>query len=1009
MRATTVPASLRLLLIQLILTGGLNLLFPSILKAAPEDRLQLGHGFDQTVRPFLNQYCVTCHGKEKTEADLDLSAYSSFSDASRDSSRWSLILDKLESGKMPPKKAKVRPPAETRRQITQWFHAALDYQIRQNAGDPGVVPVRRLSNAEYDYTIRDLTGVDIRPAKEFPVDPANTAGFDNSAESLTMSPSLLKKYLEAAHRVASYLVLKPHGFEFAPHPMLADTDRDKYCVSRIINFYHALNINYADYFEAAWAFKYRAPLGEPNATIGEIAVERHVSPKYLKTIWDVLENQGEEVGPMVKLQTMWFELPGPRDAEPQEVRTRCEMMQQYVIELRAKVEVRFLNITAGRVNTAAEPLLIWKNVQYATHRMTFDPAQLQVEGEEPPKGQTEPEPGAADPFGPGRTRLVKNAPADLDLFVPAGERERYEAAFARFCKVFPDKFYMQERGRHYFDTTQDRGRYLSAGFHSLFGYFRDDQPLYELILTDEQRQQLDAMWDEMDFVDSASRRMYMEFCGSGQRGERGIKQTEKATATEMEDREVTSDVRIRQLAQSYLKRAEGGDPRGIEAIKYYFTWMNDRIRWTENARREAEPSHVDSLIEFASRAYRRPLSKDEKDDIRAYHKSCRESGLDHESAIREGLVSILMSPDVCYRLDLAASGKGIQPLTDYELASRLSYFLWSSIPDQKLLAHARAGDLHQREVLVAQTRRMLQDQRAAALASEFGGSWLDFRRFDEIATVDRDRFPSFTNDLRQAMYEEPMRLLVDAFQNNRSMLDLLYGDYTFVNSVLARHYGMPCPSANGDEWMRIDNAHEYGRGGILPMAAFLTRNAPGLRTSPVKRGNWVVKNVLGERIAAPPPNVPQLPRDEAKLELPLRDMLARHRQDPNCAACHARFDSFGLVFEGFGPIGERREKDLAGRPVDASATFPDGQEGAGLAGLRKYIREHRQKDFVDNLCGKMLAYALGRSLILSDDPLITQMEGKLARDDYRMNALIEGIVTSRQFLNKRGRNEVAER
>jgi hypothetical protein len=186
------------------------------------------------------------------------------------------------------------------------------------------------------------------------------------------------------------------------------------------------------------------------------------------------------------------------------------------------------------------------------------------------------------------------------------------------------------------------------------------------------------------------------------------------------------------------------------------------------------------------------------------------------------------------------------------------------------------------------------------------------------------------------------------------------------------------------------------------MALFLTKHSPGLRTSPVKRGNWVVKNVLGERSPPPPPSVPELPRDEAKLDLPLREVLARHRRDASCAACHARFDSFGLVFEGFGPIGERREKDLAGRPVEVSATFPGGGEGAGLDGLRTYVRKHRQNDFIDNFCRKLLAFALGRSPMLSDDRLIKQVRDKLAAEDYHFEVAIEAIVSSPQFLNKRG-------
>jgi hypothetical protein len=186
------------------------------------------------------------------------------------------------------------------------------------------------------------------------------------------------------------------------------------------------------------------------------------------------------------------------------------------------------------------------------------------------------------------------------------------------------------------------------------------------------------------------------------------------------------------------------------------------------------------------------------------------------------------------------------------------------------------------------------------------------------------------------------------------------------------------------------------------MSVFLTRNAPGLRTSPVKRGSWVVRRVLGEQIPPPPAVVPELPRDEAKMDAPLREILASHRQDPSCAACHARFDSLGLALEGFGPVGERRAKDLAGRPVDAKAVFPGGSEGEGIEGLRAYIRAHRQNDFVDNLCRKMLVYALGRSLMLSDEPAIENMRARLAANQYRFHTLVETIVTSPQFLTKRG-------
>jgi hypothetical protein len=370
---------------------------------------------------------------------------------------------------------------------------------------------------------------------------------------------------------------------------------------------------------------------------------------------------------------------------------------------------------------------------------------------------------------------------------------------------------------------------------------------------------------------------------------------------------------------------------------------------------------------------------------------------------------VLLSPHCCYRVDLAEPGPAAQPLSDHALASRLSYFLWSTMPDDELLAHAAAGDLHRPEVLKVQARRMLRDPRIRGLATEFGGNWLDFRRFEEHNSVDRERFPSFTNELRQAMFEEPIRYLMDLAGRDRSVLDLLYGTDTFVNAVLARHYGLGSSgelSRTGSDWRHIVDARSLGRGGLLPMAVFLTKNAPGLRTSPVKRGYWVVRRLLGEQIPPPPPTVPELPKDEATLgELTLPEVLARHRDNKSCAGCHRRFDSVGLAFEGFGPIGERRAKDLGGRPVQTAATFPDGQERTGLEGLRAYLRERRQDDFLDNLCRKLLSYALGRGLLPSDRQTIAQMRERLAADGYRFGSLVEAIVLSPQFRNKRGRDD----
>ncbi len=672
-------------------------------------------------------------------------------------------------------------------------------------------------------------------------------------------------------------------------------------------------------------------------------------------------------------------------------------MREFVVQLREKRKPEVANLVIKGIAAGSQPLVLWKDRQFAANRRRYDRGALQLKGDRISDGEQ-------------KTNIV----AESALILPAGpsERARYEAALDRFCRVFPDAFYVSERVLVFLKEDKDsRGRLLSAGFHLMTGYFRDDTPLYDLILDAREQRELDTLWEEFHFITLDAMRQYKDFIFFERAEPPRFMQGAEFDFARSEDKDVTSVSKIEQLAGAYLAkvRRNGGQGEAIGAIEDYFKRISADIRWAEQARLTAEPSHLRALRIFAERAYRRPLSPVEGDDLLKFYRAMREKdGLLHEDALRDAVVSVLMSPQFCYRVDPPGPGKGVRPLSDHALASRLSYFLWSSMPDEELLARASAGDLHRHNVILAQARRMLRDDRVRGLATEFAGNWLDFRRFEEHNAVDRERFKSFNNDLRQAMFEEPIRFFVDVARRDRSVLDFLYGDRTFVNAVLAAHYGMADVDVRSNEWVRIDDAHRYERGGLLPMSVFLTKNAPGLRTSPVKRGYWVVRRLLGEEIPPPPPKVPELPNDETKLgDLTLREALARHRQDKSCAGCHARFDSFGLVFEGYGPIGERRSTDLAGRLVDTRATFPGGEEGADVDGLRRYLREHRQPEFLDNLCRKLLVYALGRTLLLSDDATIHAMGVKLKTDGYRFSSLIESIVTCPQFLNQRGQDEFA--
>jgi hypothetical protein len=1001
------------------------------LPAAGAAPLRLDAEFEQTVRPFVTKYCIGCHSGQNPAAQFDIKSYTTVDTVTRDYPRWALVMKRLTAQEMPPKPVPP-PPADARQHVIDWIQSVRAEVIRKSEGDPGLVLARRLSNAEYNYTIRDLTGQDLEPTREFPVDPANPAGFDNSGESLTMSSGLLNKYLQAARGIADHMVLTPDGIDFAPYPMLVETDREKYAIQRILSFYHRQPTDYADYFQAAWRYKYRATLEKPSVTLKAIAAEAKVSPKYLPMVWQILEDK-DAMGPVAKLQSMFRALPAPgpqKDAagQAEALRAQCIAMRDFVVKIRSHTAMQFAAPVVLGLPGASQPLLNWKLREYASHRRDSDPNDLRNDTDPPPVVPEIPKfPGLHQDAAPHWTLVAAKARAgDPDLVVPAAERSQYEASFARFASVFPDAFFVAERGRYFPDDSEDKGRFLSAGYHNTMGYFRDDTPLAELILDEKGQKELDRLWNEFDFIAEFTARTWTQYFlnQSGEVYGRGA----EGGSPRPPDREITDEKVVMGFRDAYLTEAAAdpeNDPVAPLAIRDHFERINATLRGLEKEHAAAEPLHQQALLRFAERAYRRPLTKAEGDDLLVYYRTLRQRNeLSHEDALRDCIAAVLMSPDFLYRIDLednagtaslksaisavalkTSSGVAVRPLSGYALASRLSYFLWSSMPDDELLKHATAGDLQKPEILLAETRRMLKDERARGLATEFGGNWLDFRHFETINTVDRDRFPSFNNDLREAMFQEPVRYIQDVINHDRSVLDMLYGRYTFVNPVLAKHYGMPPPAGvdNNDTntWVRVDDADKYQRGGLLPMAVFLTANSPGLRTSPVKRGYWVVRRVLGEVIPPPPPVVPELPADEAKSDLPLREMLAQHRSNPVCAACHARFDVVGMAFEGYGPVGEARSKDLAGRPVDVATVFPGGSQGSGFEGVSTYIREHRQQDFVDNLSRKLLAYALDRSLQLSDEAIVERMESRLPANQYRFNTLVETIVASPQFLNKR--------
>ncbi len=448
------------------------------------------------------------------------------------------------------------------------------------------------------------------------------------------------------------------------------------------------------------------------------------------------------------------------------------------------------------------------------------------------------------------------------------------------------------------------------------------------------------------------------------------------------------------LLEKYLRSAE----------KIASAIMNDdgarrRIVFCEPSPGQTNECARAVLERFARRAFRRPLHPEELDRLSGLVRQRLEAGAAFAPAVQLGLEAVLTSPHFLFRGELppAAANPNQKSLVDeFALASRLSYFLWSSMPDDELFALAEKGRL--RKQLEPQVRRMLKDPRSRALIENFGGQWLQTRNLKLVAP-DASVFPGFDEELRTAMERETELFFDHVLRQDLSVLEFLNADYTFVNERLARHYGLA--GVQGLEFRRVSLAGTSRRG-VLSHAGILTITSNPTRTSPVKRGKWVLENFLAQAPPPPPPGVPPLKEDKADVAgASLRQRMERHRADPTCASCHAQMDPIGFSLENFDGIGAWRERDGA-FPIDASGKLPAGESFNGSDGLRKILSSSRRQQFIRCLSEKMLTYALGRGLEYYDRCAVDQVARDTARGGDRFSSMILAITHSVPFQMRRG-------
>ena len=1084
--------------------------------------------YKDVIEPFAKTYCVECHGNKKAKADLNVEVIKSEKDVSKKFRTWGHIVEFIELGEMPPQKAK-QPTLEERDKVLAAINGILYEEALRGAGDPGIIPPRRLSKVEFDNSVSDLIGVEVHTTENFPPDPAGGEGFDNTGEALGMSPSLLKKYLEAAEIAASHMVLKPNGIDFSPFPVTSYNERKKLTEQAIIDFYKSNDVELKEYLVAAAEVR-----GQKSEVRGQ-GIEKHamkegLSPKYLKLVFETLEAAQYSSGVMAKIGELWKKVPDLTD----NVRVPEELaeLERYILAAKKTVfpvEPRLIRSNAG--NWPIDQMNY--RAKHAANRDQFDPSifktemSLRFDKIRPPKEKDlenyyfHAKLEKAIPESAGNHLIFKDLiltkrgsrstrEQDIEKHQQESFRaflEKHDPALARQLKfgkhpeggeISPDSFVLQApaelkiplpkslrnaiNDRHlymdveldpetskegaiqfYYNTRQEReeprystsqflafrdselaknwsaaaqtfsnafpnrfyyvdnSRGLAAGFHLVEGFFRDDQPLMKKVLSDEQIQEINQLWEELHFITNSAENLLRGFVWF-ERSERHVLQDARFDFLRAEDPDLVTPAMIDRFEKVYLdkmniKRIE--DTLKVEKpedAKYlmihgFFEDIRTGLVQRQNLLKQAEPKALAQLQKLAEQAYRRPLTSSETQSQKALYKTLRNQGQDVETALRGTFAAILLSPEFCFHYNDEATGSGIRPLSNDALATRLSYFFWSSIPDQELLQLAQSGKLKDENVLRQQTRRMLQSPKMETFAREFLGQWLRYRDYLEKDPLNAESFKGYDDELREAMFTEPTKLTTWLINKDQPVTALLSSDVTFVNRRLARHYGGQFENKwragkpeNDDSWQRIEGIREQGRGGLPGMGIILTANSAGSRTSPVKRGFWTVHHLLGRHFPPPPADVPELPADEKTYPKTIRDMLAEHRADPSCNQCHQHFDSLGLALEGFDPTGKLRTRDLAGRNIDNLATLPNGFETKGLSGLLDYLETERRDDFVKTICKKFLGYALGRSVTLYDQPLLKEMEKNLVENDYRFSSLFETVVLSKQFRNQRGSN-----
>jgi hypothetical protein len=1065
------------------------LCLPLLIATTPPAEAAENSNFDSRlvsdVKPLLEEYCFACHSDEKTKGDVNLQRLLDGESIAEHFKTWELVIDMLEFEDMPPEE-EPQPSADQRAQVIESLGEIIEKTVHLNAGDPGPVTLRRLTSAEYAYTIKDLTGLDLDLEKSFVGEAVGGEGFSNVGEVQFVQDAILERYLEAAKKVASHAIVGSGPLVFYQDP--GKTGQEISAINRIKRLYrqHGFRTGagegakaygleqYEKAFFAAWRFKHRSGQEIEKVSLASLAAQEGISVEFLTHIWETLSD-GKPTFPSSEIIQSWQSLPGPGRADEAFVREQCRQLydklfswqktlaastqddeeypvltddpfkanrsHNFAVRLNAAEGSDFnafeIRVRTADSNSSQSPAVLWKNPRIEfrdsdgkaqsmplADMVTEDTAKALRFGQGVGGASIDAHDFLVlgdqmltihfvEPEGSGRA--VFKAAAIIDVESGDDTLVRCEVTDGSFGRetisstgaasallASPDSPNLPEwetgirdfarnlaQVSHREPTPSDRD-WIPAPFdntynkpernyfHTAIKYHRDDRFLIENMLGPNLREELERAWTDLltafDYHDTIFRFVLKKY------------QIEApGTAIEAADPPWIS---------------QQGEPQRGYLLNLYEDFHAKQAR-LESAR----TGHLLDVVAFAEEAWRKPLTELQRERLSDFYEYLvDEKQQNHESAIRSLIARVLVAPDFLYRVEAPKKQAPIVALSDFALANRLSYFLWSSKPDKALLDAAVRGELVDPDNLAAQAKRMLADPKSRRLATEFFGQWFGFYRFDDFTGIDAEHFPGFSVDLKVSLYDESVSFFEYIIAQDRPLDEILFADYTFLNGSLAEHYGIPWEESDEpsqDSLIRVEGVSDYNRGGLLRQGSILAVTSAPLRTSAVKRGDWVLRRVLGTPTPPPPADAGSIPAEESTGDgLTLRERLEAHRSDESCVNCHMRIDPLGFALEQYDPVGQWRENYGDGGAIDTSGILKDGTEITGFSGLADYLGREKAT-FHRNLSRKLLGYALGRSEIVSDRLLIDKMMESLDSDN-RLSTLVALIVTSEQFRHQRG-------